>query len=180
MKPRELGCAGEQALERVLGYLNFSSGAADVKALAALNELFASLDAAPGIAEPWRVAGELLIAKLDELRSCSGAFVEAQQAETALRLTFQTFLPAFKNFHADLLFHQRSADLFNAFFVGRAFETVLKHAALWDNEDRFIQEGIRSFNDFIGYRPVAALESRKIEPYQHEWVRPIPLFVATA
>ena len=32
-------------------------------------------------------------------------------------------------------------------------------------------------NDYIGYRPVATLESQKIEPYQHEWIRPDPLFI---
>jgi hypothetical protein len=132
MKPRELGNAAEQALERVLGYLNFSSGAADVKALAALNDVFASLDAAPEMPEPWRAAGQLLAGKLAELRKRSAAFTESQQAQTALRLTFEVFLPAYRKFHSDLLFHQRPCELFNAFFVGRAFEVVLKHSSLWE------------------------------------------------
>ena len=33
-------------------------------------------------------------------------------------------------------------------------------------------------DDFIGHRPVAVLRTpRKIEPYEHEWVRPIPLYI---
>jgi len=177
MNPRELGRAGEQALDRVLGYLNFSSGATDAKALAALNELFASLDAAPQVPEPWKTAGKLLEARLGELRESSAAFANASQAQTALRLTFQRFLPAWLQFHSDLLFHRKPADLFNGLFVGRVFETVLKHSALWDDEEQFVAESIRRFNDFIGYRPVATLESQKIEPSAHEWVRPIPLYI---
>lgn len=180
MKPRELGKAAEQALERVLGYLNFSSGVADAKALAALNEVFTSLDAAPDVPEPWQEAGKLLAEKLGELRETATAFSESKQAETALRLTFQVLLPGYLQFHGDLLFHQRAADLFNAFFVGRAFETVLSHAALWDDEDRFLSAALASFNDFLGYRPLATLESRKIEPYPHERVRPVPLYIEGA
>jgi hypothetical protein len=35
-------------------------------------------------------------------------------------------------------------------------------------------------NDYIGHRPVAALESQKIEPYSHEWVRPVPVYIRDA
>jgi hypothetical protein len=180
MKPRELGNAAEQALERVLGYLNFSSGSADAKALCALNEVFTSVDAAPDIREPWRTVGQLLKEKLADLRGRSPAFSEAQQADTALRLTFDVFLPAYRQFHSDLLFHQKWNELFNAFFVGRVFEVVLKHSALWDDEPRFVELSLASFNDFLGYRPVATLESRKIEPYPHERVRPVPLYIEGA
>ncbi len=180
MKSLELGPAAEQALSAVLGYLNFSSGTADVKALSALNDLFASLDAAPNVPEPWLVASELLQSKLAELKSSSSAFAEAHQAERALELTFQQFLPEYLRFHSNLLFHQQPAQLFNAFFVGRAFEVVLKQAPLWDSPDQFLSESLRMFNDFLGYRPVAMLESHKVEPYLHEWVRPVPLYIEGA
>ena len=39
---------------------------------------------------------------------------------------------------------------------------------------------ITPLNDFIGFRPVAVLESKKIEPYPHEWVRPVPLYLRGA
>ena len=36
-------------------------------------------------------------------------------------------------------------------------------------------------NDYLGYRPVAVLHNeRKIQPYEHEWVRPVPLYVQGA
>ena len=36
-------------------------------------------------------------------------------------------------------------------------------------------------NDFLGHRPVAVLRTaQKIQPYAHEWVRPIPLFIREA
>jgi hypothetical protein len=177
MDLRELGRAEEQALDRFLGYLNFSSGIADPKALAALNEIFASLLAAPDVAAPWVAAGWLLQQRLAELRMASPAFSDAQQAETALRLTFERLLPAYVDFHADLLFHQRPATLFNAFFVGRACEVVLQHVTRAGESEDFLPQALRQLNDFLGYRPVATLESQKIEPYSHEWVRPVPLYV---
>jgi hypothetical protein len=180
MVPRELGQAGEQALEKVLGYLNFSSGTADCKALAALNQVFASVDAAPGHTPPWQVVGSLLRQKLEELQGSSPAFAESGQAFGALQATFDELLPAYLAFHSDLLFHQRAEQLFNGFFLGRAFETVLRNAALWDDADRFRDVALRQFNDFLGYRPVATLEGQKIEPHRHEWVRPVPLFIAGA
>ena len=35
-------------------------------------------------------------------------------------------------------------------------------------------------NDYVGHRPVATLENRKLEPYEHEWVRPIPIYIQDA
>jgi len=43
MEFRDLGPEGQTALERALGYLNFSSGAEDAQFLANLNLLYASL-----------------------------------------------------------------------------------------------------------------------------------------
>jgi hypothetical protein len=39
---------------------------------------------------------------------------------------------------------------------------------------------IHRLNDFIGHRPLATLESQKIEPYEHEWVRPVPVYIRHA
>jgi len=80
-----------------------------------------------------------------------------------------------------LLFHQRDAALFTPFFLGRACEAVLAENAPWDEDQRIIAGAIRRLNDFIGHRPVAVLHTRqKIEPYGHEWVRPVPLYVRDA
>ena len=45
----------------------------------------------------------------------------------------------------------------------------------WQNEV------LDQLNDYVGYRPVAVLENdRKVQPYPHEWCRPIPLFIRGA
>ncbi len=50
----------------------------------------------------------------------------------------------------------------------------------WEDRDEVLAASIRRLSDYIGYRPVATLESQKIEPYEHEWVRPVPLYIADA
>jgi hypothetical protein len=97
-----------------------------------------------------------------------------------LRLVFQNVLPGYQAFHRDLLFHQCDRFLFNSFFVGRVCEAVLQQGAPWDETQRIVSGAITQLNDYIGHRPVAALETQKIEPYAHEWVRPIPLFIRGA
>jgi hypothetical protein len=179
MPLRELGTAGEQALDQVLGYLNFSSGNPDPKSLASLNEVYALvLDSLA--AAPWPLLGELLASRLAHLQANSPAFSNSEQAHRALRLTFDRFLPGLLEFHANLLFHQKPDDLFNPFLIGRAFETVLRNSPLWDEPERFLTESLKQFNDFLGYRPVATLETQKVEPYLHEWVRPVPLYIEGA
>lgn len=177
MIARELGTAGEQALERVLGYLNFSSGNPDAKATAALNSVFESLLAAPVATPPWKLAGLLLNERLTVLRATSPAFADAVQAENVLRITFDELIPAYLEFHRDLLFHQKPAELLNSFLVARMLEAVLRAGSPWDEESRVVSSAIKRLNDYIGHRPVAALESQRIEPYAHEWVRPVPLYI---
>ena len=68
--------------------------------------------------------------------------------------------------------------------LGRMFEAVLgdrdvARQMLADPESAS-EQAIKQLNDFIGHRPVATLESQKIEPRQHEWVRPVPLYVEGA
>src|SRR5690606_38285797 len=57
---------------------------------------------------------------------------------------------------------------------------VLSQGPPWDEADRITQQAIRTLNDYLGHRPVAVLESRRHEPYPHEWVRPVPLYVRDA
>ncbi len=42
---------------------------------------------------------------------------------------------------------------------------------------RIVSGAIDQLNDYVGYRPVAVLEGRRLEPYPHEWLRPIPLYI---
>src|SRR5690606_10737545 len=50
----------------------------------------------------------------------------------------------------------------------------------WDDPGRIIPAAIDRLNDFIGHRPVAVLHNQRMEPYKHEWVRPIPLYIEGA
>lgn len=176
-------------IEKILGYLNFSSGAADPHFLRSVNELFGWIvgqravgrrsDAPP---EPiWRTMATMIREGLDHLRDSSEAFREADQADQVLRLVFGELLPAYRRHHRDLLFHQTEEGLFQPFFIGRACEAVLTQGGPWTETERIVRGAILRLNDFIGHRPIAVLETRqKIQPYAHERVRPIPLYIEGA
>lgn len=164
-----------EKLDQVLGYLNFSAGAADPAFLANLNDLWATADEE---SQPvWRQMGQLLRTRLEAVRDSPGAFQDASQATAVLEAVFDRVLPAYWEYHSDLLFHQSQDAVFNSFFVGRVCETVLRQGAPWDEAERVQQAALVELNDFVGFRPVAVLESRKIEPYEHERLRPVPLYV---
>src|SRR5271165_3246568 len=90
--------------QEVLGYLNFSSGATDPRFLQNINRLFETIDAFPGRIEPtWRAVHHFLARILQELRGCSEAFRQIDQAEAVLELVFEKALPGYRQFHSDLL-----------------------------------------------------------------------------
>lgn len=167
----------------ILGYLNFSSGASDPAFLRRLNEVFRAIEAGRRSSDPpaWKLLREVLEQGLAELRGTSEAFRRADQAEAVLRLVFEGVLPEYCRFHRDLLFHQSEEFLFQPFFLGRVFEAVLTEGGPWDEPQGIVQGTITRLNDFVGYRPVAVLRTRqKMQPYAHEWVRPIPLYIRGA
>jgi hypothetical protein len=168
-------------LQGVLGYLNFSTGKPDPRFQKQLSDAFAFL-AGRGDAAPWQTLPESLRTRLRTLQAgASGAFRDTTQAEAVLRLAFGGVLPAYRRHHADLLFHQSDADLFQPFFAARVCEAVLSQGGPWDEEDRTIAGALRQLNDFVGHRPIAILETRpRAEPYEHERVRPIPLYLRGA
>src|SRR5262249_20346615 len=87
-------------------------------------------------------------------------------------------LPAYRAFHRDLLWHQSDANLWRPLFIARAFEAILSQGGPWDETQRIVQHALDTLNDYIGYRPVAVFESdRHLEPYSHERVRPIPIYI---
>ena len=165
------------AVEQVLGYLNFSSGAADAQFLANLDRLFEQTAAEHSGVPVWLEVGRRLTERLAKLRNDSAAFRDADQATAVLELVFDRTLPAYQRFHRDLLFHRTDETLFRSFFVGRVCEAVLKQGAPWNESERIVEGAINVLNDYIGHRPVAALESQKLEAYKHEFVRPIPIYV---
>ncbi len=177
MRSRERRPTDRQLIDRILGYLNFSSGASDPQFLGSLNQLFASLS---GSGPAWRAAVIRLEEELPRLSEQSGTFADVAQARSVLRLLRDDVLPGYLAFHADLLFHQTEETLFGAFFVGRACEAILQQGGPWDQTARIVQGTLSRLNDYIGHRPVVALETRRHEPYPHEWVRPVPLYVEGA
>jgi hypothetical protein len=110
----------------------------------------------------------------------STTFADISQARAVLRILGEGLLPAYLAFHADLLFHQREESLFGPFFVGRACEAILQQGVPWEERDRIVTGALTRLNDYVGHRPVATLETRRHEPYAHEWVRPVPLYVEGA
>ncbi len=167
--------------QELLGYLNFSSGVPDPRFLRNLNQLFGHLERATPARESWKLAGELLAERLTELANSSPAFQETEQARSVLRLAFDGVLPQYLEHHRDLLFHQSASGLLRPYFVGRVYEAVLREGPPWNEADRIVPAVLSVLNDFIGHRPVAVLHNtRKVEPYSHERVRPVPLYVAGA
>jgi predicted heme/steroid binding protein len=172
--------AGRAALDKVLGYLNFSSGATDPQFLSSLSLLFEDVDHRTLGQQTWLRLFEWLQTELQSLPGTNPAFQDVQQAQAVLQITFEKLLPAYREFHRDLLFHQTSETLFRPFFLARALETVLRQGPPWAEHDRIVTASIKQLSDYIGHRPVAALESQRIEPYPHEFCRPIPLYIRGA
>lgn len=169
------------SLSALLGYLNFSEGRPDARFQKQLSDAFAALHGR-GLFEPWKALRDLMHAELAVLhQGQSSAFRDTEQVEGVLRLVFGGVLPAYRGHHADLLFHQSDNDLYQPFFLARVFEAVLAQRGPWIEDERIIQGALRKLNDYVGHRPIAILESRpQGEPYEHERVRPIPLFIKGA
>eukprot|EP01047_Picozoa_sp_COSAG01_P001322 COSAG01_NODE_29_length_36232_cov_689.729250_18_plen_1401_part_00 len=183
-------------LDQVLGYLNFSSGNHDDRFFSNLNDLFLVLNSAnsnailssvpenesarskqPSLVRQVRNA---LAERLAKNKDSNPVFRDATQANQVIELTFDKILPAYRKHHRDLLFHQSDELLFNSFFVGRVVEAVLTRDLSLEKTDEIIESSISALNNFLGHRPVATLESQQIEPYQHEWIRPVPIYIQNA
>ncbi len=118
---------------------------------------------------------------IDRLESQGGPFAETRQARGVLHLLEHSFLPAYRKFHGDLLHHQTEASLWRPFFLGMALEGLLAQGPPWDETDRIIDQTLQQLNDYVGYRPIATLESQpNSQPYAHEFVRPITLYIPGA
>jgi hypothetical protein len=172
----------QKTLEHLLGYLNFSSGAADPVFLAGVDKIYRSV-ALSGDTPREAVWPDVLTVLRETARQFSASsdtFRDVGQALAVLDLVENAIIPGYLDFHRDLLFHQRPGELILPFFLGRVFEATLTQGAPWQETERIVQGAVRTLNDFIGHRPVAVLENRRLEPYAHEWVRPVPLFVRDA
>ena len=76
---------------------------------------------------------------LQDLHGRGEAFRQIDQAEAVLGLVFEKTLPGYRQFHADLLFHQSEEGLFQPLFIGRACEAVLQQGGPWEETDRIVQ-----------------------------------------
>ena len=168
----------DQALDRILGYLNFSEAGADPKFFAAINHVYRQCESQTG--PKWKTFRALLDQRAEVIRNSIPAFSDIRRAVRAIALTFDHLRSAYFSFHKDLLFHQDRDQILNAYFVGRMFEAVARHSAPWDDTEMVVKDAIQNLNDFVGYRPVPVLESRRHEAYPHEKIRPIPLFIRGA
>ncbi len=170
---------GVVALQGLLGYVNFSAGKPDPRFQKQINDAYAGL-VSQGSAEPWNDLPKVLQQSLEALHQAgSAAFREVDQARAVLSLVFEHVLPAYRAHHAILLAHQPDSFLWQPFFLARVFEDVLAQRGPWQETERIVRGTLRQLNDYVGYRPVAVLENRaRGEPYEHERVRPIPLYFA--
>ena len=170
-----------------LGYFNFSSGSFDPAAWRAVSQLFAEVEpaGAAGVQErpdaAARVA-ERLARRLADLEAGSAAFRDARQARDVLRLVFDKLLPAYRAFHGDLLAHQSPGGIERPFFVMSAAQAVLAAGGPDEGRDEeIVAAAIDRLNDYAGWRPVAVLENGRLsEPYRHERVRPVGLYLEAA
>jgi hypothetical protein len=164
----------------LLGYLNFAAGKPDARFRRALSDAFAVIEQ-ESAASPWEQLHAVLQSRLKGLSQTEAAFRETSQAESILDLAFLRFPAAYRQHHQDLLFHQPDAELFTPFFMAVAVESLLAQGSPWDQERRILTGAIRQLNDFVGHRPMAILETRpRGEPYEHERVRPVPLWLRGA
>ncbi|MBU0717127.1 MAG: hypothetical protein KJ749_02675, partial [Planctomycetes bacterium] len=191
MTTDNLDAAAEKWVEEILGYLNLSSGASDTHFLGVVNNLFGDISLSQGelshrtadtAATPtWRAFQGELRSGLRRLGGTSKAFEQVDQAEAVVRLVFDHVLPGYREHHRDLLFHRTEESLFQPFFIALACEAVLAEGKPWDETERIVSGAVTRLNDFIGHRPVPVLEGRKkLQPYDHERVRPIPLWIRGA
>lgn len=184
---RDANLEGAASLSAILGYLNFSEGKPDSRFEKQLNDAYAWLARRADSHDsgrtppPWEALYEALTGKLKELQKESGAFQDIRQAHSVLELTFTHVLPAYCQHHQDLLAQLSDAELFQPFFLARVVEAVLAQGPPWMETERIVAEAMNQLNDYVGYRPIAILETRpRGEPYPHERVRPIPLYIRGA
>ncbi|MDR0869205.1 MAG: hypothetical protein LBN39_00280, partial [Planctomycetaceae bacterium] len=170
-----------ESVKEILGYLNFSSGERNLRFFQVLNsyweEKFSSPSPAGEKGFVYHII-ESLENDLTELSAESAAFKVDDQAGQVLKLVREELLPAYRQFHSDLLHHHKDDAVFNSFFLAKAFETVLQQEAPRTDTDKVVKKSIKQLNDYIGYRPIPVLEGEeRHQPYMHEWVAPVPLYI---
>ncbi len=165
---------------KLLGYLNFSDGKPDPRFQKGLADAYALL--ATHGAMPWVTLPQWLVQELDQLvAGGSAAFRDPTQARAIIDAALVQLPAAYRAHHADLLGHQPDAVLFTPFFLARCCEAGLRQGPPWNESQRLVSGALALLNDYVGYRPIAVLETRaNTEFYPHEKVRPVPIYLAGA
>lgn len=160
----------------ILGYLNFSDGRPDPKFRKALADVFGYLQEC-GDPAPWRTLPAWLRHQVELLKqSGSAAFRDLTRAEEFLTVAFEEIPAAYRRHHADLLAHQPDLLLFNCFFLARCAEITLAESS--GTRETLAARVLPILNDYVGYRPIAVLETRpQTDYYPHEKVAAVPLFL---
>lgn len=157
-------------VRELLGYLNFSGGRPDPAFQRLVNDFVERLG--------WKRLSVSLLKTLGQLEKEAPAFHDSTQARAAITLAFDHVLPAYREFHHDLLQHLAEEDFQQPFFLVRVWETLLDLGGPWDDAERLVANALDRLNDFVGYRPVAVLENgQRMQPYPHERLRPFPLYL---
>ena len=163
----------------LLGYLNFSAGAFDPAVWRACSDLFAAAEPEGERPDTDTAVATLLRQRLAELEAVEPAFRDAGQARAMIGLVFDEVLPGYRRFHSDLLEHQPAGALERPYSIMAAAQALL--LAGGPSASGAVEEAIGRLDDYVGWRPVAVLENGRLsEPYPHERVRPVPLWVAGA
>lgn len=168
---------------KLVGYLNFSDGRPDPKWRRLLADAFGFLQDRDD-PHPWTtVHGWLTAATAELAKAGSAAFKDTTQADAVTAATFEHLPPAYRRFHTDLLGVQPDAVLFNAFFFAKGAEAILKERARVGPAapPDLAAAAVPALCDYVGYRPVAQLETRQAADYfPKEKVCPVPLYLAGA
>lgn len=160
----------------ILGYLNFSDGRPDPKFRKAFAEGFGILLTA-GDRAPWATLATWLRQQVTRWeQSDSAAFRDLTRARELLDTAFTAIPAAYRRHHVDLLAHQPDSLLFNSFFLARCAEVALAEST--GSRDGLVDRAVTLLNDYVGYRPIAVLETRpQTDYYPHEKVAAVPLFI---
>jgi hypothetical protein len=171
----------QAVIDELLGYLNLSAGTADVRFQRNLNALAARIGSQRGEQPLWEAVKRALVDRLADVRGKSTAFADTEQAEAVIALAFDQVPKAYLRFHRDLLWHQTPENLLRPFFLARICEAVLEQGPPWSEAERIVEATVKQLNSFIGHRPIAVLRTpQHVEPYSHEWVGAVPLYLRGA
>lgn len=168
----------EKLLDQILGNLNFLSGGDDPRLFRSLSDAFT--EAAGNqydLALAWQAVRTQLSNRLSSLVQSKSAFAESSQADALVNHLIDAVIEAYLAFHEDLLHAVTKSDLLTPFFIGKVCAAILQQQGPWEESERITSAAVAHLNDFVGYRPIPVLQSHKMEPDDHEFVCPIPLYI---